>query len=314
MPRPRARLNLGTGSLRNAGEYVRRTPRVRWTEAEGATPQPVTDYYRVVNREVVSGTLERTFVTALLPKQVATIHTIVGTVFRRPLDCTGFFALSASVVLDFFVKSTGTGHVNTWLLTRLPILAEDCAPGIHLPLRARALALSCLTTHYRDLWEDVCATTLPEDPRRPCGAERRDEAGGDPPRGSQVDTVGRQSAERSRVCLCLGNSKSLLQVGPQFLGGRQKQQVCVRPFGTQNGALVPLDHAQNPFKQRFQLGNVIGVVHSVVNRPLSVLATPPPTSIENPLTRARPIRSSASRALRHRIPAGTRTPAGSPDR
>ena len=148
------------------GEYARRTPRVHWTEGEGETSPPVTDFYRVVNREMVGDSSSRTLSTALVPRGVAGINTIVGTVFRNQLDCVDFFALSASIVLDFFVKTTGTGHVNTSLLNRLPILTEDCAASIRNPLRVRALALSCLTSHYRDLWEDVCAAPLPTDPTR----------------------------------------------------------------------------------------------------------------------------------------------------
>ena len=41
---------------------------------------------------------------------------------------------------------------------------DDCPPSIRGALRARALCLSCLTTHYTDLWEDVCDTPLPESP------------------------------------------------------------------------------------------------------------------------------------------------------
>ncbi len=75
-----------------------------------------------------------------------------------------FCALSFSIVLDFFVKSTGSGEVNLSLLSRLPILADDCPPSLCNPLRLRALGLSCLTTHYADLWEEICDTPLPDDP------------------------------------------------------------------------------------------------------------------------------------------------------
>ena len=56
-------------------EYTRRTPKVP-CRPKMATPKPsnVTDFYRVVNREMVSGTLERTFVASLMPKNVAGIH------------------------------------------------------------------------------------------------------------------------------------------------------------------------------------------------------------------------------------------------
>ena len=42
--------------------------------------------------------------------------------------CLDFAALS--IVLDFFVRSTGTGHVNLSWLSRLPMLADTCDPRI----------------------------------------------------------------------------------------------------------------------------------------------------------------------------------------
>ena len=145
-------------------EYALRTPKVPWTE-EGDT-QDVTAFYRIVNREMVGASSSRTFSTALVPKEVASIHTIVATAFRNISDCLDFFALSVSAILDFFIKSTGTGHVNLSLLKRVPILTDDCSPSIRNALRVRALCLSCLTTHYADLWEDVCESPLADDPSR----------------------------------------------------------------------------------------------------------------------------------------------------
>ena len=147
-------------------EYARRTPQVPWVDDGDTEPKKVTEFYRVANREMVNSSWSRTLSTATIPKDVATIHTIVATAFRNPIDCVDFFGMSVSIVLDFFVKSTGVGHVNASLLDRLPVLAEDCPPTIRNALRVRALCLSCLTTPYADLWEQVCNTPLPEDPRR----------------------------------------------------------------------------------------------------------------------------------------------------
>ena len=147
-------------------EYSARTPRVSWLSDDEAEPRPVTDFYRVINREIVNSSWSRTLTTALLPKEFATIHTNVATAFRESARCVDFLALTTSIVLDFFVKSTGTGHVNISWLSRLPILANDVDPAIRTALRVRALCLSCLTTHYADLWEEVCNTPLPEDPSR----------------------------------------------------------------------------------------------------------------------------------------------------
>ena len=132
-------------------EYKQRAPRVSWTEPGEAAPRKMTDYYRVMNREMVRPANERTFIATLIPREVALVHTNVATAFRNPGTCLDFAALSVSVVLDFFIKSTGTGHVNLSWLARLPILTDTSNPQLRAALRLRALRLNCLTTHYADL-------------------------------------------------------------------------------------------------------------------------------------------------------------------
>ena len=147
-------------------QYARRTPKVSWIQDGDSEPRKATEFYRVANRRMGIPTNERTLVTALISKQVASIHTVTATAFRHQLDCVDFAAISMSIVLDFFIKSTGTGEINLAWLNRLPILTDDGSPFIHEALRVRALCLSCLTTHYADLWEEICGTSLPDDPSR----------------------------------------------------------------------------------------------------------------------------------------------------
>ena len=142
-------------------EYGARTPRVGWREEGEDEPRKVSDYYRVVAREMVGPAAERTLIPTIIPKGVATIHTNTATAFRDLGQMLDFAALSMSIVLDFFIKTTGTGHVNLSYLRRLPILAEDCAPRIRAALRIRALRLCCLTSHYADLWYAACTSELP---------------------------------------------------------------------------------------------------------------------------------------------------------
>ena len=142
-------------------EYERRTPSVSWREEDDDAPRKVTEYYRVANRRMVGSVLERTLVTAVIPRGCAIIHTNVTTAFRRGGDCVDFAALTMSVVLDFFIKSTGTGEMNLSWLSRLPILSDDCDPALRASLRLRALRLCCLTTHYTDLWQEACESRLP---------------------------------------------------------------------------------------------------------------------------------------------------------
>ena len=135
-------------------EYFDRTPLVPWIEDGETAPRRVSDYYRVVNREMVSNTLERTFVTALLPRGVAG-STVVATAFRDTAECVDYAAISMSIVLDFFIRSTATGHVRSSWLDRVPLLMDDCPPAIRNGMRVRTLRLCCLTVAYADLWEEI---------------------------------------------------------------------------------------------------------------------------------------------------------------
>ena len=141
-----------------AAEYEARTPRVAWREDDEDEPRKVTDYYRLIHRAMISAALERTLVTAIIPKEVGLINAGVATAFRDAGQLLDFAALSMSIVLDFFMKTTGSSNVNVAWLSRLPFLAEDCDPQIRAALRIRALRLCCLTNHYADLWYDACTS------------------------------------------------------------------------------------------------------------------------------------------------------------
>jgi len=133
-------------------EYRRRTP--YWKG------QPVTDRFRYVHREMVSPSGERTLVPSILPPGPAHIHTVFGIAFESNQDLVLLSALASSIVLDFFVKSTGSGHVNQTLAGQLPI----AAPPVLVPLlTSRALRLNCLTTHYAPLWEELFTPAWQQD-------------------------------------------------------------------------------------------------------------------------------------------------------
>ena len=138
-------------------EYEARTPRVSWCEEGEDEPRKVTDYYRLVNREMVGPAAERTLIPAIIPRQVA-VTTCVTTAFRDTGQLLDFAALSMSVALDFLIRTAGAAHVRLSQLRGLPILTEDCDPRIRAALRIRALRLCCLTNHYADLWYNACTS------------------------------------------------------------------------------------------------------------------------------------------------------------
>lgn len=131
-------------------DYLKRTPRVSWLEDGEAVARRVTDYFRLVNREMISPSMERTHIVTVLPPGAAHVNTLLGHAFRTLHDLCGAQAYAQSIVADFRVKSTGMGHANTTLVGQLPIPEAWQADIV-----ARSLALNCLTTHYTPLWEQV---------------------------------------------------------------------------------------------------------------------------------------------------------------
>jgi hypothetical protein len=136
--------------MADRAEYERRTPRVTWVDDEGIATKPVTEYFRVINREMLSQSGERTLITALLPPGSAWMKSSVGHTFKSLPEMVGFLAFSHSLPMDFRVKSTGMGHANISLIKQL-LIPKALTPK----LAVRALSLNCLTTHYAPLWEEM---------------------------------------------------------------------------------------------------------------------------------------------------------------
>jgi len=146
--------------------YRDRTPRVSWLEWERqplvnsrgeelmGPPAPfyrkVTEYYRLVNREMIGPSSERTLTTTIIPKGAAHINTCLCSAFKSEQTMLDYFSMTLSVVLDYRVKSTGMGHANTSLINQLPVLTDD---RVRNALHVRALALVSITNHYADLWQ-----------------------------------------------------------------------------------------------------------------------------------------------------------------
>lgn len=131
-------------------EYLRRTPRVSWLEPGETQGRPVTEFFRLVNREMIGSSSERTLITTLMPPGAAHINTLLAHSFQDSRELVGALAFTQSLLADFRVKSTGMGHANTTLVGQLPIPTEWRSDIV-----ARALSLNCLTTHYAPLWEQV---------------------------------------------------------------------------------------------------------------------------------------------------------------
>ena len=155
------RVNFARACARSV--YTSRMDKVVWMEDGETRPRPVTDYYRVIKRRRVGAASERTLSPAIVPVGMGHINASVCTAIQDTGLCCEFAALTMSIVLDFFIKTTGTGDISPSHLYRLPLLRPDCDPYIRSALRLRALMLNCLTTSYAQLWEKAFAPEFQRD-------------------------------------------------------------------------------------------------------------------------------------------------------
>ncbi|HFO1139535.1 TPA: class I SAM-dependent DNA methyltransferase [Pseudomonas aeruginosa] len=142
----------------DAIEYVRRVPRVSWVEEGEREAKPVTGYYRLTARTMVSPSAERTLIQSIIPKEMAHIDLGFSIAVREQGLVPLFNALNSSVPYDFFMKSSGKSHFRNEVAKLLPIPV-----GHEHTLSLRGLALNCLTTHYADLWRHCWQPSFQQD-------------------------------------------------------------------------------------------------------------------------------------------------------
>ncbi len=132
----------------NRSEYALRVPRVSWVEAGEAGPKPVTAYFRLALRAMISGANERTLTAAVVPPEVAHINGVQTSAFATSARLLAAGCVVSALVSDWYIKSLGRGNLHsTWL--QLPWIEPPPAAVVRL------LALNCLTTHYAALWREV---------------------------------------------------------------------------------------------------------------------------------------------------------------
>jgi hypothetical protein len=125
--------------------YHNRTPKVPW-DKEGR----VTDYYNIIHRRMLSQSGERTFISALCPRDCSHIHTVISTSFKDLRVLLKSLFMMLSCVFDFWVKTTGKSDFTSGNMAYVPLVESDSLFKIAY---LRVLALNCLTIHYTRLWE-----------------------------------------------------------------------------------------------------------------------------------------------------------------
>lgn len=133
-------------------EYMRKVAKVPWIENGELEPKKVTNFYRMVHRRRLGKSSERSFIPALIPKEIAHLHTVISTTFKDQSLLLKILFLGSSLSFDFFVKSLGKADFTSGSIKDFPVILNE---NILKLAFSRILALNCLTSHYAELWEEI---------------------------------------------------------------------------------------------------------------------------------------------------------------
>lgn len=150
----------------DADEYLRRTPKVPWIDeaelaawqanganpAEKPEPRPVTDYYRLASRAMISIGAEKGLISCIVPKCVGHTNGVRTYAFSDSKLLLASASSCFSILFDFMVKLSGRTNLHN-MLDDFPIFSSSIYTE---RLSLNALALSCLSSHYSNLWEENC--------------------------------------------------------------------------------------------------------------------------------------------------------------
>jgi hypothetical protein len=132
-----------TNYLPHAIDYESRIPTVDF----GDGSKKVTEFYRMVFRGMIGSASERTLTGVIISKEIAHVNGVRSIAFKRIENLINLSILSSSLIADFFLKSTGRTNLHyTW--ETFPLL------DINNEMITRNLSLTCLTTHYKELYEE----------------------------------------------------------------------------------------------------------------------------------------------------------------
>jgi very-short-patch-repair endonuclease len=133
-------------------QYRSRIPCVYWNKQ-----QPVTEFYRLLSRKMISTSMERTLISCLIPKQFGHIDGCFSLTFDSTELLLKMSASAISIPFDFFVRTTGKSNFREDIASQLPILNFGTTAII------RTLVLNCLTNHYTELWSDCWNPNFQQD-------------------------------------------------------------------------------------------------------------------------------------------------------
>lgn len=111
------------------------------------------DHYRIFARQQVSTTGSRTLQAAILPPGPTHVNSMMSLSFRDEKELVYTSGLFNSLIFDFLMRSISGGTIGKSVYWMTPTLSPEQLKHPLVPaLMVRALRLSCVSTHYADLW------------------------------------------------------------------------------------------------------------------------------------------------------------------
>jgi hypothetical protein len=107
--------------------------------------------YKCAFNKMLDTVLERTIKPVILPPKVSHTNGAISIIFKDVESLVCFSAISSSIIMDFFMKSTGKGNLYDTTMQSFPVgLSKKYVPFICI----RILQLNCLNKYYAPLWEE----------------------------------------------------------------------------------------------------------------------------------------------------------------
>jgi hypothetical protein len=130
-------------------EYLRRTPRIDWTEVNQSESRLVSEHWRHAHRTLIGSTNERSAIGTIVIPGTGHIDAVFSIAFQELADLVAFDTAFVSIPVDFYVKTTGRPKC------RADVTSKIVVPDLPKSAIARNLSLVSLTRHYAPLWEVV---------------------------------------------------------------------------------------------------------------------------------------------------------------
>ena len=139
---------------RDYRNYYRSLPTIPWQSNSGSFERrSIIHHFRAVHRRMTHPSLERSLISAILPKRVGHIETCYGIAFSSNRQLADFSCLCNSIPVDFLIKTVAATDIRNDTIEKIPI--PDIPAYVQRYLHIRVLGLNCLTKHYTRLWSDL---------------------------------------------------------------------------------------------------------------------------------------------------------------